>query len=57
MPAKVEKEKCNGCGQCVEVCPCEAIELDDVAKVKADVCTECGVCVDECPCQAIRIEG
>lgn len=57
MPAKVAKEKCTGCGNCVDVCPCEAIELDEIAKVNQQTCTDCGVCVDECPCEAISIEG
>jgi ferredoxin len=57
MPAKVDKEKCTGCGNCVDACPCEAIELDEIAKVSEKNCTDCGVCVDECPCEAITIEA
>jgi ferredoxin len=57
MPAKVDKGKCTACGNCVEVCPCEAITLEDIAKIDEKECTECGVCVDECPSDAIRIEG
>ena len=56
MAAKVDPGKCTACGQCVEVCPVEAIEMNDVAKVDADTCTSCGLCVDECPVQAITLE-
>lgn len=54
MAAQVDKEKCTGCGLCIDVCPVEAIELDDdIAKVDEDTCTDCGACVDECPNEAI----
>jgi len=56
MPAKVDETKCTACGQCVEVCPSEAIELGDVAKVDEDACTSCGLCVDECPVEAISLD-
>ncbi|MBN1443032.1 MAG: 4Fe-4S binding protein [Planctomycetes bacterium] len=56
MAAVVDKEKCSGCGSCVDVCPCEAIALvDDIAVVDAEKCEDCGVCVDECPTQAISL--
>ncbi|MEW6618620.1 MAG: 4Fe-4S binding protein [bacterium] len=56
MPAIVDTEKCDGCGTCVEVCPTEAIALeDDVAQVNEDECTECGTCVEECPNGAISM--
>lgn len=56
MPAKVDPEKCTGCGSCADVCPTEAITVDDVAVVDANECTECGSCVDECPQEAIVLE-
>ena len=57
MAAKVDQEKCTGCGECVESCPVEAIELDgDVAKVDEDTCSDCGACVDVCPTEAIEVE-
>ncbi|MBN2056453.1 4Fe-4S binding protein [bacterium] len=55
MPAIVEKEKCTACGACVEVCPVEAITLEDVAVIDPDTCIDCGVCVDECPEGAIYL--
>ena len=56
MPAKIDAEKCTGCGQCVEVCPMEAITVDDIAKVNEEECTDCGTCVDECPVEAISLD-
>ena len=56
MPAVVDREKCDGCGACVEVCPVEAISMNDVAEVNAEECVECEQCVDECPNQAISMQ-
>ena len=56
MAAKVNKEKCTGCGSCVEACPVEAIKLEnEKAVIDEEECTECGVCVDECPEEAISL--
>lgn len=56
MPAKVDAEKCSGCGSCADACPCEAITVDEIAVVDANECTDCGSCVDECPEEAIELE-
>ncbi len=57
MAAKVDKEKCNGCGTCVEECPSDAIKMaDNKAVVDIDACVDCGVCVDTCPEEAISLE-
>ncbi len=57
MPAKVDKEKCNGCESCVEDCPSEAIKMvDNKAEIDIDTCVDCEVCVDACPDEAITME-
>ncbi len=56
MPIKINAEECTACGACAEVCPVEAITVDDVAVVNEDDCTECGACVEECPTEAITLE-
>ena len=50
----VLKDKCTGCGDCVKVCPVEAIKLKDgKAVIDAGECIECDACIDECPTEAI----
>lgn len=57
MAAKVDAEKCTGCGACVDVCPVEAIKLhNELAIIDEDICTQCGLCVDECPNDAIGLD-
>ena len=49
MAVKVNEEKCTGCGDCVDACPCEALKVEDgKCKVDADNCSDCGACVDTC---------
>lgn len=57
MAAKVDTDKCTGCGLCVKACPVEAIRLEsEKAKVDEDTCVDCGVCASECPNEAIRVD-
>ena len=57
MAAKVDPEKCTGCGACVDECPTDAIEMkDDKAVVNEDECVDCGACVDVCPVEAITLD-
>jgi NAD-dependent dihydropyrimidine dehydrogenase PreA subunit len=56
MVPKVIDEKCNACESCVQICPTEAITIqNDIAVIDDSICDECGVCVDECPEEAIFI--
>ena len=55
MAAKVDKEKCTGCGICVDACPLEAIKIENDKAVISDDCSECGVCETECPNDAISL--
>ncbi len=53
----IDKEKCIGCGTCMEKCPVDAIEGDDNNKAErnADWCIGCGVCAHFCPENAISL--
>ena len=52
----IDKEKCTGCGDCVDECPPQAIELvDEKAVISERLCEECGECVPACPEKAITI--
>jgi formate hydrogenlyase subunit 6/NADH:ubiquinone oxidoreductase subunit I len=50
---KVDKGKCVGCGECVNVCPAGAISLKDNKAVISDKCVDCGRCAQVCPQGAI----
>ena len=53
----VDFDDCIGCGDCVELCPFEAIELmDETACIAHDKCMGCGLCVDKCSMAALRLE-
>ncbi len=54
---KINKEKCNGCGNCVEVCPFGVLEIkNSKAVVKhPEKCRKCGACVSACSNNAIKI--
>ncbi len=56
----VDRRYCSGCGVCREVCPFNAIEVDDkerVAVVNGVACKGCGVCASSCRSGAIDLKG
>ncbi|OGV69732.1 MAG: ferredoxin [Lentisphaerae bacterium RIFOXYA12_FULL_48_11] len=56
MAAKVDQKKCTACGLCVDICPVQAISLEnDKAKIDEEKCVDCGQCIDQCPNTAISI--
>lgn len=57
MSAKVDINKCVGCGICVDVCPVQAIRIENGKVIISDSCIECGACVNVCPRGAISIPG
>lgn len=55
---KVDTDKCDGCGECVEGCPGEVYELVDkkATVVNEDECHGCHTCEDLCETDAIVVE-
>lgn len=54
----VDPARCTGCGDCVEACPIEAIELlNGLAHIDAGACVECGACADACRRRAISLSA
>ena len=53
----IDKETCTGCGACLEVCPYDALSLEDNLAVVNEKCTFCGACLEDvCPVDAITLE-
>ncbi|MDO9546320.1 MAG: 4Fe-4S binding protein [Pelolinea sp.] len=56
MEVQVNKELCDGCGNCISICPAGAISLvNGIAEIDKSVCTLCQKCVKDCPVGAISI--
>ncbi|UCC77903.1 MAG: 4Fe-4S binding protein [Anaerolineales bacterium] len=52
----VEASQCTACGSCTEVCPFDALSMNDgVASVDTAVCMGCGVCVSHCEGGALSL--
>lgn len=47
---------CLGLGTCVNVCPFDAIEIEDgIAYIDSEKCTGCGQCITACPKAVIKM--
>ena len=56
---ELNREKCTGCGMCLEVCPHHVFKAD-AGKVRIqnrDGCMECGACARNCPARAVTVEA
>jgi pyruvate formate lyase activating enzyme len=59
---KLVASKCNGCGNCLKVCPYDAISLgsgeeNNRVKINREACTNCGKCVEVCFTGALEFFG
>lgn len=55
---EIDEDKCNGCGECVAVCPSEMFGLRDgkaFVKGEPDDCAGCLSCQEACPTGAITV--
>ena len=54
----VDKNKCTGCGTCVEVCPVQVFEIKDgkAHEAKPEACINCKACEVSCPAKAITVK-
>lgn len=49
---------CTGCGGCAEVCPNDAVAIQDKKSVwDIEKCTDCGKCAEVCPSKAREMSG
>jgi NAD-dependent dihydropyrimidine dehydrogenase PreA subunit len=57
VEVKVDLEKCDGCGTCVDTCPVEVFEIKDNKSipVKQEECLVCRACEVQCPNSAIQV--
>ena len=54
--SQVDKETCTGCGECVDHCQLEALEMHgNVVGVNEQYCLGCGVCVSICPTGSLSL--
>ncbi len=55
---KIDRQACNECYRCVEVCPLFAISRENVRDGRVSIfCSKCGKCVDACSRKAIHFSS
>jgi len=54
---EVDQDKCEGCEECVEVCPVDVYEIQDgkSVPVNPEECLGCESCVEVCEPEAITV--
>ena len=61
MPTFTYMTRCDGCGQCVDICPSDIMHIDTVYRrsynIEPNFCWECYSCVKACPQHAINVRG
>ncbi|MHA1487165.1 MAG: FAD-binding protein [Promethearchaeota archaeon] len=56
MSIIIDEDQCTGCGNCIESCPYEAMELENDKAIVLPNCNLCGICVENCPVEAISLK-
>ncbi len=52
---RISKNRCVGCGLCVEICPVKAVSIENgIAVIDKNKCINCGSCTSNCPQGAVR---
>ncbi|MHB1397672.1 MAG: mercury methylation ferredoxin HgcB [Trichloromonadaceae bacterium] len=56
---RYDRERCIGCGRCIEICPHAVFALtgDKAVVIDLDACIECGACARNCPPTAIKVDS
>jgi ferredoxin len=56
---KIDREKCTGCGRCIEVCPRGVFVMPErkAEIVDRDRCIECGACARNCAFGALAVSS
>jgi NAD-dependent dihydropyrimidine dehydrogenase PreA subunit len=54
----IDEDLCTGCGECVDICPNEVLELSDekASVIDEEECVGCESCVEVCEQGAITVE-
>ncbi len=54
---RINREACTGCGECIALCPTNALERVDgkAALTRPELCTYCAACEGKCPASAIEL--
>ena len=66
IKATVDKENCDGCALCIDVCPYNAISLvtnggegssEKLVAINKAQCKGCGLCQGTCPKRGVHVAG
>jgi len=55
MTVKVDEVKCVGCGACVDMCPVNALHVENGKVQVNNDCIDCGACTSSCPVDALEL--
>lgn len=55
----INREKCSGCGECIDPCPAHILEMDEDGKANVTdpaECMGCETCVSVCPNECYTVQ-